>query len=205
LLYDYFGEKCIHYDLERAIKEDKLTPYYYYPKRVYLTDDELEKYRDLSKKISKCCHKNSQGKLNISEQGKILLVERARVVAGAVYKVDLLKELMEQYKNDAHILIYCGATKIYNPEADFSERDEEGERQIDVVSKMLGKELGMKVTHFTSNESAQEREKIKVQFAETNPYQALVAIKCLDEGVNIPSIKIAFILASSTNHTILVS
>ena len=29
--------------------------------------------------------------------------------------------------------------------------------------------------------------------------QAIVAIKCLDEGVNIPSIKTAFILASTTN------
>ena len=29
--------------------------------------------------------------------------------------------------------------------------------------------------------------------------QALVAIRCLDEGVNIPSIETAFILASSTN------
>ena len=29
--------------------------------------------------------------------------------------------------------------------------------------------------------------------------QALVAIKCLDEGVNIPGIRTAFIMASSTN------
>ena len=29
--------------------------------------------------------------------------------------------------------------------------------------------------------------------------QALVAIRCLDEGVNIPSIETAFIMASSTN------
>ena len=57
----------------------------------------------------------------------------------------------------------------------------------------------MSVRHFTSNETAKEREQIKVQFAETDPYQALIAIKCLDEGVNIPSIKTAFILASSTN------
>ena len=57
----------------------------------------------------------------------------------------------------------------------------------------------MKVTHFTSNESAAERELIKRDFAAANPYQAIIAIKCLDEGVNIPSIKTAFILASTTN------
>ena len=67
------------------------------------------------------------------------------------------------------------------------------------VSKMLGNELGMKVTHFTSNESAEEREVIKQCFATASPYQAIIAIKCLDEGVNIPSIKTAFILASTTN------
>ena len=44
-----------------------------------------------------------------------------------------------------------------------------------------------------------EREIIKRKFAEADPYQAIVAIKCLDEGVNIPSIKTAFILASTTN------
>jgi len=199
LLYDYFGEKCIEYGLERAIKEEKLTPYYYYPKKVYLSDDELLKYRDLSKRIAKCCFKTKIGKVDINEQGKMLLIERARLVAGAVNKVDLLKELMQSYKDDTHILVYCGATKFYNPNVDFSESDEEGERQIVAVSKMLGKELGMVVTHFTSNESASERERIKREFANASPYQAVVAIKCLDEGVNIPSIRTAFIIASSTN------
>lgn len=47
-LKDYFGEKCIEYDLNRAIKEKKLTPYYYYPIVVYLDDDELEKYKEIS-------------------------------------------------------------------------------------------------------------------------------------------------------------
>lgn len=198
-LYSYFGEKCIEYSLEKAIKEDKLTPYYYYPKLVYLSDDEHNRYLELSKKIVKQCHKDRNGKFEITEIGKKLLIERARLVAAAKNKVSLLKELMLNYKDDSQILIYCGATRNYNPMLDASEKDEEGERQIVSVSKMLGHELGMKVTHFTSSETAKERELIKKQFAEANPYQAIVAIKCLDEGVNIPSIRTAFILASSTN------
>ena len=198
-LYDYFGEKCIEYDLARAIREGKLTPYYYYPKVVYLSEGELEAYRELSKKVAKQCHLKSDGTYEMTEYGKKLLIERARLVAGASSKVDLLRTLMEEYKQDTHILVYCGATRSFDFSSDTSERDEEGERQIVSVSKMLGLDLGMKVTHFTSNESASEREKIKKQFAEADPYQAIVAIKCLDEGVNIPSIKTAFILASSTN------
>lgn len=199
LLHHYFGEKCIEYDLERAIREGKLTPYYYYPKVVYLTTEELDGYRELSKQIAKQCHTAKDGSVELSERGKRLLIERSRIVAGAAGKIELLEELMRQYKNDSHILVYCGAAREYNPSKDASGRDREGERQIVAVSKMLGHDLGMKVVHFTSAESIKERERIKEQFSKAEPYQAIVAIKCLDEGVNIPSIKTAFILASSTN------
>lgn len=198
-LKSYFGEKCIEYDLKRAIKEGKLTPYYYYPVVVYLDEDEMEQYRDISYKVSKECHKDRYGNLKITDRGKMLLLQRARIVAGAKSKLVELKKLMQNYKDDTHILVYCGATRVQTFEYDESEHDEEGERQIVAVSKILGNELGMKVTHFTSNESAEEREVIKRRFATADPYQAIVAIKCLDEGVNIPSIKTAFILASTTN------
>lgn len=198
-LKTYFGEKCIQYDLKRAIKEGKLTPYYYYPVVVYLDEDEMEQYRDISYRVSKECHKDKHGNLKITDKGKRLLLQRARIVAGAKSKLVELKKLMQNYKNDTHILVYCGATRVQTFEYDESEHDEEGERQIVAVSKILGNELGMKVTHFTSNESAEEREVIKRRFASADPYQAIVAIKCLDEGVNIPSIKTAFILASTTN------
>ena len=43
------------------------------------------------------------------------------------------------------------------------------------------------------------RASIKEQFKRGDRLQAIVAIKCLDEGVNIPGIRTAFILASTTN------
>lgn len=198
-LKDYFGEKCIEYDLNRAIKEKKLTPYYYYPVLVYLDGEELEKYKEISYLASKECHRDKNGKLNITEKGKGLLLQRARIVAGAKSKLNALRDLMKKYKDDTHMLVYCGATRVQTFDADVSEADEDGERQIVAVSKILGNEFGMKVTHFTANESAEERDVIKRRFAMVEPYQAIVAIKCLDEGVNIPSIKTAFILASTTN------
>lgn len=199
VLYNYFGEKCIEYGLDRAIRENKLTPYYYYPIAVYLDEDEVDTYRDLSYKISKECYKDKHGNFKVTEKGKMLLLERSRVIAGARQKLTALKKTIEPYAKDTHMLVYCGATKVNESDTDESIRDDEGERQIVAVSKLLGNELHMKVTHFTSNESAIEREVIKQRFADANPYQAIVAIKCLDEGVNIPSIKTAFILASTTN------
>lgn len=47
-LYNFFGKKCIEYSLERAIKEDKLTPYKYHPVLVYLNEEELEHYEQIS-------------------------------------------------------------------------------------------------------------------------------------------------------------
>lgn len=197
----YFGKKCIEYDLKRAIDEGKLTPYYYHPIVVYLDEEEIEDYKDISYKISKECHADKRGKVKITERGKMFLLQRARIVAGAKSKLTELRTIMQDFKDDTHILVYCGATRVRDFESDDEEsvRDEDGERQIVAVSKILGNELGMKVTHFTSNESAAEREMIKRKFATADPYQAIVAIKCLDEGVNIPSIKTAFILASTTN------
>ena len=56
----------------------------------------------------------------------------------------------------------------------------------------------MKLRKFTSEEDYETRKLIKQAYI-NGDLQALVAIKCLDEGVNIPAIKTAFILASSTN------
>lgn len=202
-LYDYFGKKCIEYNLERAIKEKKLTRYKYYPIIVSLTDDEFAYYEQYSREISKCVIKGKNGKLKLNEKGKRIALQRARLVAGASNKIGALKEQITPYINDNHILVYCGATKIFDEdsEIDDTNNDEisEGKRQIEVVTDLLGNLLGMKVAQFTSKENMQERAIIKKEFSEGKNLQALVAIKCLDEGVNIPAIKTAFILASTTN------
>jgi superfamily II DNA or RNA helicase len=198
-IYDYFGEKCIEYTLERAIEEKKLTPYKYYPVIVNLNELELEKYSGLTYEIGKCIIKGRNGKIKLSEKGKRLALARARVIAGAEGKVSKLEELITPYLEDKHILVYCGATKILRDDEDYTSVDEEDLRQIDAVTEMLGNKLNMRVSQFTSKEDVSEREILKREFSEGQTLQVLIAIKCLDEGVNIPSIKVAFILASTTN------
>ena len=198
-LYDYFGEKCIEYTLADAIANDMLTPYRYYPVTVSLNEDEREKYLELTAKIRKGVHRDKHGNIKFTEQAKMLLIKRARLVAGAEEKISVLRMCIEDFKDDNQILIYCGATTMRDSDYREGVPSAEEARQIDVVVKMLGLELGMRVSKFTSQESADERELLKKNFAEGKHLQALVAIRCLDEGVNIPSIRTAFILASSTN------
>ena len=199
MLYDFFGKKCIEYSLDRAIDEDKLTKYKYYPIPVYLTDEELEKYEQKSYEMSKCLIKGKDGKYKLNKRGEILAMERARIVAGASQKLETLREYIAPYAQDNNILVYCGATNVIDEKADYSSTDEDDIRQIEAVTRILGNEFGMEVAKFTSEENMETRATIKEQFQKGDRLQAIVAIKCLDEGVNIPGIRTAFILASTTN------
>ncbi len=189
-LFNFFGQKCIEYTLEQAICDGKLTPYKYYPVIVSLTENEYEKYIMISKQISKCVKKDEE----LSDYAKKLLIKRARIIAGAQNKIEALKDQIINYKNEYNMLVYCGAVKY----GDDNFSDDEDKRQIDIVLSMLNKELSIYSSKFTSDENNDERKNILKAFKEQD-IQALVAIKCLDEGLNIPAIKTAFILASSTN------
>jgi len=197
-LYDYFGEKCIEYTLEMAINSDMLTQYYYYPIVTHFKEEELEKYIELSKKIASGIRVEGKKKI-LSDFAKMLLIKRARLVAAANDKVFQLKKEIEPFKEDNHMLIYCGATTMHDVDYIDGVANDDERRQIDLVATMIGNDLNMKVSKFTSEEDAQEREKLKREFSKGEQLQALIAIRCLDEGVNIPSIEKAFILASSTN------
>lgn len=198
-LFEYFGETCIEYSLDRAIAEKKLTKYKYYPIIVTLNDYELKKYEELTYELGKCVIKGKDNKIKLSARGKYIALERARLIAGAKNKIKKLKECIYPYINDKHILVYCGATKVLNADQDYTSVDDEDLRQIDVVTDLLGNTLKMNISQFTSREDIAERVTLKKEFAEGENLQALIAIKCLDEGVNIPNIKVAFILASTTN------
>lgn len=196
-LYDYFGNKCIDYTLKMAIDNDKLVRYYYHPIIVSFKEEELEEYIDLSKQIAKAMVSSKENEP--SDYAKMLLIKRARLVASAREKVERLVDEMKSHSEENHILVYCGATTMRDVDYTEGKPLDEEKKQVDVVTRLLGNELQMKVAKFTSEEDAELREKLKKEFDEGESLQALIAIRCLDEGVNIPSIDKAFILASSTN------
>ena len=63
---------------------------------------------------------------------------------------------------------------------------------------MLGREVGLRVHRFTAEESTEERQSLLSRFA-SGDLQGLVAMRCLDEGVDVPNTQSAYILASSSN------
>lgn len=190
-LFEFFGKQCIVYGLDRAIQDGILVPYEYYPIPVFLEDDELKRYQELSQKLKKFLVKKN-GKLQVSDAGKSVVYARTRLLAAARAKIPLLMSLLEPRKHEKNMLVYCGAAAI----EDEAYRTEN--RQIDVVTQKMREELHISVQRFTAEEGLAERRDIK-QYFQDGLYQAITAIQCLDEGVNIPKICTAFILSSSHN------
>jgi len=196
-LFDYFGPVLQpEFTLRDAIAQGALVHYLYYPILVELTEVESIAYLKLTKRIGRSLlykERNMGESTNFedNEDLKPLLMQRARLIGAAENKLKALRQLMASRRETTHTLFYCsdGSPEI-------------GQRsslhQLKAVAKILGGELGYKVSTYTAQTSLQEREILRRQF-ESGELQGLVAIRCLDEGVDIPAIQTAVILASSGN------
>jgi superfamily II DNA or RNA helicase len=185
VIFNYFGVTCFEYTLDQAIGKF-LTPYEYFPQLVNLTDTELERYEEITQRIV-AISASAKRDTEKRERMKKMLLKRARIISSASQKlptlIRLLRGMIEysQLRDEEPngILIYCAAG---------------WHREVlqDVAS------LGLRCHEFVHDVCLADREKLLEQF-DAGYIQVLVAIKCLDEGVDVPSTKTAFFLASSTN------
>lgn len=189
-LYEYFGPvlKPI-FSLKDALDCKALCPYFYYPILVPLTEEEAREYLQLSKRIAQLSGRSED--TEGSSAAERLLIERARLVATAEGKQNALREIISKDPEFKNYLFYCGDGTI---EGD----DGEMQRHVDSVVRLLSGEFNARVAKFTSENSMDERQQLLQSFAKED-LQGLVAIRCLDEGVDVPSTRTAVILASSTN------
>ncbi|MEG3927798.1 MULTISPECIES: DNA phosphorothioation system restriction enzyme [unclassified Microcoleus] len=190
-ILDYFGPVLQpELTLADAIRQKALVHYLYYPILVELTAAETRKYSRLTKKIGWALWGDE--KVEENDALTTLLMQRARLIGAAANKLVALRELMIHRLDTAHTLFYCGDGAIEGG----ARRN--NNRQLTETAKLLGSELGYRVNTYTAATPLAERERLRQQF-ESGELQGLVAIRCLDEGVDIPAIRNAVILASSTN------
>jgi DNA phosphorothioation system restriction enzyme len=197
-LEEYFTNGVVfEYGLKEAIANGYLCEYYYVPHVIHLTDEETEDYLALSRAIGKLAAKASGNIGDADQQGderlKQLLFKRARLIGAAENKLHKLRDLLERTGIDDlhHTLVYCGDGQV-------GQEGDETKRQLRAVTELLGNELGIKAHQFTYEEDQETRERLLTDF-DDGTIDALVAIRCLDEGVDVPATQTAFILASSTN------
>ena len=187
---DYLGEIVYKFNMETAIEQEFLTPYKYHVHFVRMNENEEKEYLELTAKINKMMPFKdvSKSKKNENSSLELLLFKRSRILHNLEDKQVKLIELLKKQEKIENTLIYCGAGKANGEE----------ERSIDITLQKIKKNFDIKVKKFTSKENQNQRKRIINEFNH-GFLNAIVAIKCLDEGVNIPSIEYAYILASSTN------
>jgi superfamily II DNA or RNA helicase len=176
VLRDFFGDTVFDFPLNKAIEQGYLTPYEYYPRFVSLTPEELEQYREKTKRIAREYAKN---KGEESKWLELLSIIRQKIVVNAVEKYRVFEDIVNTQKDPSLCLVYC------SPE------------QIDYVQEILNGK-GIINHHFTARESIAERKELLTGFSE-KAYDVLVAMNCLDEGVDVPATHTAIIMASSGN------
>ncbi|MCC0179427.1 DEAD/DEAH box helicase family protein [Waterburya agarophytonicola K14] len=173
---DYFGDIVYELSLEEAIGLKILCEYEYYVYVVTLTDAENEEYQRLTKKIAKLLR---SGNDKVSGSINRLTIERSRIIKSASEKITVLGRIIQDHPLNRG-MVYC---------ADIN--------QADIVCHRLSQK-GINISRFTSKEDKQ-RPQILNNFSQGR-FDALVAVKCLDEGVNVPAAQEAIILASDTSE-----
>lgn len=173
-LFRYFDKTVFEFTLSDAIPE-YLTPYEYYPRIVEMDGEELDRYRKISHKLAKLSNSDDT---DIEETRERLLTKRANILKSARKKYDELETILDEIDID-HLLVYTNF------------------EQIDEVQKRMA-DRGVVQHRFTAEENDEERQRLLTAFAEGR-YEALVAMKCLDEGVDVPSTRQAILMANSRN------
>ncbi|MCG5056764.1 MAG: DNA phosphorothioation system restriction enzyme [Limnoraphis sp. WC205] len=189
-ILEYFGSVLQpELTLADAIRQGALVHYLYYPILVELTEAESRAYSRLTTRIGWALM--DEENLEKNETITALLIQRARLIGSASNKINALHQLMKNRLQTTHTLFYCGDGSMDSSEYSST-------RQFEATVELLGVKLGYRINTYTAETPLIEREKLRHQF-ETGQLQGLVAIRCLDEGVDIPAIQNAVILASSSN------
>jgi superfamily II DNA or RNA helicase len=190
---EYFGGIVFKFSLTNALNTINpitgtyyLTPYIYHPMLVDLTDEEYGEYVSLSIKIANILNYNKKKSEN--KKLKLLCFKRTNILNNAVAKYKKLEEILDNNKDISYLIVFCSPEQIDNVQKIFNKK---GIRQ----HKFTNVE---KVTKEEKYGNLTEREYLIKKF-ESKEYRALIAMKCLDEGVDIPSAKNAIIMSSTSN------
>lgn len=188
-LMEYFGGEVFHLGIEEALERGYLVPYYYHPIYVEATESEEKQFKYHTQKILSCFRGNVCINPDLLVRS---LRNRLRVISMAENKQNYLPALLRQIPESDHFVVYCGDGRLYDTSSG------EELRHIQSVKRHLS-DLGYKSSQFTAQENMVERMKL-VDLFNRGQISALAAIRCLDEGINIPSIKSALILSSNDDY-----
>lgn len=178
VILDYFGDIIYEFSLENAIAANILCEYDYHVYVTPLDEEEHEAYQKLTVKIGRLLNRDDSDDEENKQTLEQLRIKRAKIIKEATSKLSCLDQIITDYPLK-QTMVYCANIN-----------------QATRVSHNLTHQ-GFSVARYTSKEK--DRQTILSDFAK-GYLDAVVAVKCLDEGVDIPSVSQAIILASDTSE-----
>ena len=197
LLLSYFGKTVAHYSLSDAFADKVLVPYDYVLYPVCLSDEEGEKYTEHTGEIKKLAAiKFNGGEIN-EDTLNYHRSQRAAVIGSASQKFELLPSVLRDAKARMglrYILVYCGSGSSDDDDAVTGRT-----RDIERAQLISASSMQLQSARVTAAESPLIRQSILGAFR-AGSLAAVFAIKVLDEGFDMPGVRGAILLASSTNE-----
>lgn len=195
-LHEYFCDTVYEFDLRTAINtinpatcKTYLTPYRYIPKFITLSEDELQEYIDKTAKIIKQINRLKSKEEEKDELLEVLRFQRADVIKNTQQKYDALDEILDKIGREiSSTIIYCSPGQIDTIMEKLSNRN--------IIAHRFTQDQG---THSEKKYGGMSERKYLLDKFSEKKYQVLVALKCLDEGVNVTNANTAVLMASSTN------
>ncbi len=184
-IHEYFGGVVYRFPFEKAVGA-VLCRYDYQVEFAELSEEEFEEYKDLTQQLAQ----KAPGQENVEEGGNesgqtpteidLLLFRRANILKRCREKINVLETLLEEISLQ-QCLIYC---------ADLE--------QAGAVYEVL-RHKRIPYLSYTHRETPAAQETALRLLGEKR-IAAVVAIKCLDEGVDVPEVAQAILLSSSTSE-----
>lgn len=186
------------YNMQKAIDDKVLCKYYYYPMIVELETEELNAYREITRELTRFLDPKT-GRYKDDPYINMLLIKRKNIIHKASKKANCLTDIVDSIgkENFKYAFIYVpeGYETNYG-DNDFDQNNEDDHAIIDLYTNLLYKKYKFKLKKFTGE--TKQREEILSQFS-TEKLEALLAMKCLDEGVDIPQTQYAIFCSSTGN------
>lgn len=196
-LVAFYGNANFEFTIKDALTEYNpmtgkhfLVNYHYLISKVSLDEDETEEYKNISAKISKLWNlkdNNPDAALTLER----LIEKRANIIKNASAKYNQLEIILDELQAKGRIenlIIFVSPQQIVEVLNILASRE--------IIFHKLTEKEGTKVEKRFGNKS--EREHIISKF-KSRDYQVIVAIKCMDEGIDIPTANVGILMASSTN------
>lgn len=187
IIFDYFKDVVFEFSLKDAIDAGFLTPYIYKPHFTYLTSDEMKRYEFESRKIARAYHR-SKDEEEKDEIFSLLCIKRQKIIRNASNKFQVYEKILDELPEIKYCLIYCSPQQIRRVQDILNKRN--------IIQHKFTQYEGTRAEKVF--EGLSEREFLLKKFSE-GVYQALVSMKCLDEGVDVPPARVAIMLDNSGN------